>query len=129
MLGNAWKCYDLCSGMVGPPACQVSGCREGAGPEACSCRLQAMGWKEGQGLGANKDGIAAPISAASGPKQPTDKGGLGQVVSVPVLSAPQMIRKPLAHAQAPFLQSSAMQSQEASACCAPAGTWRGAGGR
>jgi splicing factor 4 len=44
--------------------------------------LQAMGWKEGQGLGANKSGIAAPISAASGPKQPTDKGGLGTVVSI-----------------------------------------------
>ena len=43
--------------------------------------LQAMGWKEGQGLGANKDGIAAPISASSGPKQASDKGGLGNVVS------------------------------------------------
>jgi splicing factor 4 len=43
--------------------------------------LQAMGWREGQGLGANQDGIAAPISAASGPKQATDKGGLGVVVS------------------------------------------------
>ncbi len=42
--------------------------------------LQAMGWREGQGLGANKDGIAAPISASSGPKQASDKGGLGNVV-------------------------------------------------
>ena len=50
--------------------------------EVRSCLLQAMGWKEGQGLGANKDGIAAPISAASGPKQATDKGGLGAVVGV-----------------------------------------------
>lgn len=43
--------------------------------------LQAMGWKEGQGLGATQSGIAAPISAAAaGPKQPADKGGLGNVV-------------------------------------------------
>lgn len=41
---------------------------------------QKMGWREGQGLGANASGIAAPISAASGPKQATDKGGLGVVV-------------------------------------------------
>ncbi|KAK9915471.1 hypothetical protein WJX75_009690 [Coccomyxa subellipsoidea] len=38
--------------------------------------LQAMGWREGQGLGANASGIAAPIAAA-GAKQPVDKGGLG----------------------------------------------------
>lgn len=41
--------------------------------------LQAMGWREGQGLGANASGIAAPIAAA-GAKQPVDKGGLGTKV-------------------------------------------------
>ena len=38
--------------------------------------LQAMGWREGQGLGASASGIAAPIAAAAA-KQPIDKGGLG----------------------------------------------------
>ena len=46
---------------------------------------QKMGWREGQGLGATASGIAAPISAASGPKQASDKGGLGVVVRMQLL--------------------------------------------
>jgi len=36
--------------------------------------LRAMGWKEGQGLGANEDGIAQPIN----PKHQRNKAGLGR---------------------------------------------------
>lgn len=48
--------------------------------------LQAMGWREGQGLGASASGIAAPIAAAAA-KQPIDKGGLGARV-FPLATAP-----------------------------------------
>ncbi|CAL5221469.1 g3665 [Coccomyxa viridis] len=39
--------------------------------------LQAMGWKEGQGLGAGGKGMAAPVTAAGSTKAPYEKGGLG----------------------------------------------------
>ena len=43
--------------------------------------LQAMGWREGQGLGQGGRGIAAPITAQGGPKAPHEKGGLGAAVT------------------------------------------------
>ena len=43
--------------------------------------LQAMGWKEGQGLGAGGRGRAAPVTAAGSTKAPYEKGGLGAAVS------------------------------------------------
>lgn len=43
--------------------------------------LQAMGWKEGQGLGAGGKGMAAPVTAAGSTKAPYEKGGLGAAVS------------------------------------------------
>ena len=43
--------------------------------------LQAMGWREGQGLGQGGRGIAAPITAKGGPKAPYEKGGLGAAVT------------------------------------------------
>lgn len=48
--------------------------------------LQAMGWREGQGLGQGGRGIAAPITAKGGPKAPYEKGGLGAAVTSLVLS-------------------------------------------
>ncbi len=48
--------------------------------------LQAMGWKEGQGLGAGGKGMAAPVTAAGSTKAPYEKGGLGAAVS-PVLTS------------------------------------------
>lgn len=51
--------------------------------------LQAMGWREGQGLGADGTGISAPVTASGrgpGPKQPHEKGGLGATVSLPPLT-------------------------------------------
>ena len=44
--------------------------------------LQAMGWKEGQGLGAGGRGMAAPVTAAGSTKAPYEKGGLGAAVSL-----------------------------------------------
>ncbi len=43
--------------------------------------LQAMGWKEGQGLGVQGKGMAAPVAATGSAKQPYEKGGLGAAVS------------------------------------------------
>ena len=49
--------------------------------------LQAMGWKEGQGLGAQGKGMAAPVAATGSVKKPYEKGGLGAAVSAcPALS-------------------------------------------
>ena len=49
--------------------------------------LQAMGWKEGQGLGAGGKGMAAPVTAAGSTKAPYEKGGLGAAVSPALVSA------------------------------------------
>ncbi|CAK0780920.1 hypothetical protein CVIRNUC_005222 [Coccomyxa viridis] len=46
--------------------------------------LQAMGWREGQGLGQGGRGIAAPITAKGGPKAPYEKGGLGAAAKTDV---------------------------------------------
>ena len=43
--------------------------------------LQAMGWREGQGLGTQGKGMAAPVTATGSVKQPYEKGGLGAAVS------------------------------------------------
>ena len=48
--------------------------------------LQAMGWKEGQGLGAGGKGMAAPVTAAGSTKAPYEKGGLGAAVSPALIS-------------------------------------------
>lgn len=48
--------------------------------------LQKMGWKEGEGLGARGDGIAAPISATGSAR---DNLGLGaKVVCFPLPASP-----------------------------------------